>query len=987
MSNNFARQLANPSAAAKQSGWKQWAGRKRFSAKTLGLAIIAFSGTGLLSRAHAQMGQSAMAPAGGVVNRAVQGFQNLNENGPGWFYYGLNAADRGLGYRGSYMTLGGFAPMAEDDLGGLWSADLRSHLSNYGGFFSNVGAVRKQFIGGTLLGVGVYWDYDGDQNQYAATPIGGTSYIFPGGQSYNQVGVSGEWLTDWGNLRSNGYIPVGSTAQLIGPFLQNTILCENGVNAALGGADLEVGAYIPGLSDWAGMISVGGYAYGNARYTFPDGSAAVPWFGGVYTRLDMTLIQNWDFSLQYNNDSFFDSTGFARLTYRMGGSRRRNVPDQMEQPMMRNEHIVRARLTPEVAINPETGAPWRVIHVDNSAAPGGNGSSETPFTAIGAAAAAATTAYDVVYLHAGNSATPQYVTPAGGFDFNAPNQYLVGQGSPLVLPTVSCGNRAFFSAPGASAYPIITNPIGPAIVIDQPGATVSHVQIVGSQVGVSDGTGLAAPGIATVTDVVIAGNLGAAQNGIVIANSTGTFNFDNTRLSNLTGDGLRVSAANGNVNLANSSLTGINGTAIRNSGAGAVVTASNVQIETTNGAVNASGANSSVVLTNASIRDTTGNAVVASGNAASITVNASRILQTQGSALATTAAGVNSRISATNTTIRTTANPAIRLDGAGSQIGIARTSVSEVTGVGVLLAGANTQFFMTDASSLTGVTLDGISLTDPTAFASISGRSVIGNIGGDGIKTVAASIQFANSTIQSVGGSGINATDVSGNKVVWVQGGTIADAQNNGIRAVNSNLRVEQLDPTNPRSPGTTISNAGLNGILVRADKSNANPYRAYVDSATISGVTTGIGVFANADLANPPPAPVPTIDFTGNRNQITAAASGISISGFFDGTTPAGVGQQLSQVHASMTDNSITSGGSSAGILLTVAGDPTTFAGTPPYTAGNGVIPIVIAAADATDLQGLNNGATVLVTPSNSRVVFNPALVPQLPPPPPTPP
>jgi hypothetical protein len=52
------------------------------------------------------------------------------------------------------------------------------------------------------------------------------------------------------------------------------------------------------------MISVGGYAYGNARYNFPNGQDVVPWFGGVYTRLDMTFIENWDFSLQYNNDSY-----------------------------------------------------------------------------------------------------------------------------------------------------------------------------------------------------------------------------------------------------------------------------------------------------------------------------------------------------------------------------------------------------------------------------------------------------------------------------------------------------------------------------------------------------------------------------------------------------------------------------------------------------------------------------------------------------------
>ena len=117
------------------------------------------------------------------------------------------------------------------------------------------------------------------------------------------------------------------------------------LDAALGGADLEVGAWIPKLEAFGGMISVGGYTFGNSNewnQGTETGERVVPFFGGVYTRFDITVANNWDINLQYNNDPFFDSTGFARLTYRMGGSRRRNVPDQLEQPLMRNEHIVRA---------------------------------------------------------------------------------------------------------------------------------------------------------------------------------------------------------------------------------------------------------------------------------------------------------------------------------------------------------------------------------------------------------------------------------------------------------------------------------------------------------------------------------------------------------------------------------------------------------------------------------------------------------------------
>jgi hypothetical protein len=451
--------------------------------------------------AHAQMGgmgQAATAPTGGLVNRAVTRLQDLEANGPGWLYYGLNGADRGLGYNGSYMTLGGYIPYAEDDLGGLWAADLRGHFSEYGGFFSNVGAVRKQFIGGTLLGVGVYWDYDGDQNQYELRNIpSGTAQFGQFGHSYNQVGVSAEWLTDYGNLRSNGYIPVGTTAYTAGapgsPSYQNYVMAQYGLDAALTGADLEVGAYIPGLSDWAGMISVGGYALGNARYDWDSGTQAtkdvVPWFGGVYMRLDMTFIKNWDFSLQANNDSYFDWTGFARLTYRMGGSRRRNVPDQMEQPMMRNEHIVRAHQTPIVATNPENGTPWRVIHVNNAATAGGTGTAESPFTTLAAGNAAATNPYDIVFVNRGNGTATGYDTT---FAFKAQTQYLIGDGASFLLPTACCGPLQL-ATNTSGLRPLLSNPAGPtpSVLIDGPlggGATVANFQITGSDVGIA-GTG------------------------------------------------------------------------------------------------------------------------------------------------------------------------------------------------------------------------------------------------------------------------------------------------------------------------------------------------------------------------------------------------------------------------------------------------------------------------------------------------------------------
>ena len=530
------------------------------------------------SRAFAQqMGQSAMAPAGGVVNRAVAGLQDLNANGPGLFYYGINAADQGLGYNGSYMTFGGFIPYSEDDLGGFWSADIRSHLSGYGGFFSNVGFVRKQFIGGAIGGIGVYWDYDGDQNQYPLKGSCGTGQLGQFGHTYNQVGISGEFLTDFGNLRSNGYIPVGTTSYTAGAigssFYQNYAMCQYGLDAALAGADLEVGAYIPGLSDWAGMVSVGGYAYGNTQSQWSHGTqanqAVVPYFGGVYTRLDMTFLENWDFSLQYNNDSVFDSTGFARLTYRMGGSRRRNVPDQMEQPMMRNEHIVRDHKTPEFAINPATGAPWRVVHINNTAAAGGNGSVERPYNTILAAdtptsAGGVAGAPETIFLvNPGNGTATGYDTM---FSPLAANQYFVGDGLPFVLPTTCCGLLDIATL--STGTPLLTNPTGASIEIKN-GLVVNNFNIQNSAIGIL-GTGNLSSGIArgglpppynsltgvsVVNNVTISGTGTPNQKGIFIDNATGGADFRAVSISGMTAGAVVVDSGDPTIDFREGSIT------------------------------------------------------------------------------------------------------------------------------------------------------------------------------------------------------------------------------------------------------------------------------------------------------------------------------------------------------------------------------------------------------------------------------------------------
>jgi hypothetical protein len=730
----------------------------------------------------AGVGQGAMGSVGGLVNGAVQRLGDLDENGPGFMYYGINAADRGLGYRGSYYTVGGFVPYAEDDLGGVWNADLRGHLSNYGGFFSNVGAVRKQFWGGTLFGVGVYWDFDGDQSQYSNTTITDTSgsYTFAGGQTYNQVGVSAEWLTDYGNLRSNGYIPVGNTAQQMGPFVGNSLLCQNGINAGLSGADLEVGAYIPGLADWAGMVSVGGYAFGNARYNNVNGTDLVPYFGGVYTRMDLTLIRNWDFSLQANNDSFFDWTGFARLTYRMGGSRRRNVPDQMEQPMMRNEHVVRAHQAPVQAINEKTGKPFEIFHVNNSTSnlPAGTGTWENPFTTLQQAQAAADEAYNIVFVAVGQSGESPYETPVDGYQFQADNQYLVGEGTSLRVNTATCGEVALWANSASTVYPVITNPGGPAVVLTNgatTGGTVDHLQITGAQVGITDGPGLPGGGIATVNDVRITGN-GSSQTGVVITDalgSSGTVNFTNMKLQNLTADGFVVDGQNvGNpfVNISNSTITNTSGSA--------------VVVNAIAGSADPAIGNGRVRLANSTIDGSTGSGVTVSG--------ANAIVET--------------------TIIRNVGNYGVSVTGAptidGTTLTTGGTSTVQVA-LSTIDSAVAVQASAPNAGDLVNITVNGNNLLSPAGGNGVNLAVVDGLINANvNSNRITARATTAAATTSGTTTSGTTAFQTA--NILLTTGGssltnlTIKAANQTNLRAINKDATVAQqpvLTGTTPPPP------------------------------------------------------------------------------------------------------------------------------------------------------------------------------------------
>ena len=969
-------------AARRLRGLKhQLAGLQRAARRAAVAGCIAASTLGISSAVFGQLGQTPMAASGGIANRAVQGLRGFSFNNQGRLYYGINAADRGLGYRGSYMTLGGYFPTVEDDLGGLWAADVRSHLSNYGGFFSNIGAVRKQLLGsGSLLGVGVYWDYDGDQNQYDDQLIGTIdSVLFPGGFSYNQVGISGELLTDWGNLRSNGYIPLGSTGQSTGRFASTNILCLQGINAALGGADLEVGAYLPGLADWSGMINVGGYAYGNTRYQLDTGAELVPWFGGVFTRIDLTFAQNWDFSLQYNNDSYFDSTGFARLTYRLGGSRRRNVPDQMEQPMMRNEHIVRAHQQPVIALRPD-GQPWRVIHVDNSAAGSlQTGSSSNPVLALGGAAPSAeslaTADGDIIFVRtSGIPYSNATVTAPNMFTFQESNQYLIGEGSSQTIPTLNCGPLLVSSTINTAIYPtLMPQPNDTAIDIPAAvtGATVSGFQINSSGTGL---TGQSTSGVNTLGDLTFNGGL----NGIEITapvppDGSADYSTYNLRFLGQSGTGLLNNGA-GTTTIENTTFKGVSGTAL----------------ETNNGTV----AGSSLTIT-----DTAGSGIIVGGtNQAGLTLTDSTIANSGQSGILASGDGA---VTTNNVTISGSIQNGVRTaTGSTGSIQLLATTIDGETlsggrsGEGILMEGATTITLdrSTIATTATGIDVTGnaiLSMTGgsivdtlndgvrlrPTAPVNANDGSAIltsvtmGTIGGNGISTEGVSgqggdVSFISSSMSGVNGVGILGTGIGspGNGAsIRVSGfSLIANTGTGGIQVTDSNLRVESSTLTN--NEGFGVNSIDASTVLV--------------ENTLITGTTdTGIQATARENLSFTGGSPTNLFnDLTATNNIISIETNGIVLQGGIVSQEIAGQETMVSQgvVRANINRNTINNATSpitlstSNGIVGTGGATPL-----PPDVIGGLVTSsgrpqgIRIDATSRLNLQTVNGGAAVEETPN----------------------
>lgn len=267
------------------------------------------------------------------------------------------------------------------------------------------------------------------------------------GRRYNQATLGVEAISaDW-DLRANGYLPltgkklISATSggpvgaayfsgfNLIQPYVQGTQIYEE----ALAGMDVEVGRLLPFIPYGETRLYLGSYYF--------DGDSVASTGMGLRGRLEFRPRKNLIFGVSTQHDDLFGAETAVTLKYSFGYKSERGnrtLSERMIQIVERDIDVAETSQLPaldrtlNIPTDPtEMEVSANVVHIDNMAMAGGDGSFERRFNSIGACKVAYGGAYcgddaedSVIYIHAGDGTTT-------GLDQTIVlqnNQKLIGQG-------------------------------------------------------------------------------------------------------------------------------------------------------------------------------------------------------------------------------------------------------------------------------------------------------------------------------------------------------------------------------------------------------------------------------------------------------------------------------------------------------------------------------------------------------------------------------
>ncbi|SCA63829.1 hypothetical protein SCG7086_BF_00060 [Chlamydiales bacterium SCGC AG-110-P3] len=390
---------------------------------------------------------------------------------------------------------------------------------------------------------------------------------------YSQLTAGVELLSEWIDARVNIYIPEsvqkryasgfapanGESIESFGHLLhvvRTEGLTVTSFEKPLHGYDGEIGVKLPSMCHFPCSLEVRGFIGG---YHFE--AANVPTVHGPRVRVEATLFDalapfGWydvDLSLeaQISHDDIRNTQRFLglSLTVPLQRPKRRQRPlglqRRLSQRVQRDVDIVTSvgskasrHLSLLRTLQSPIGTDQRVMYVDNTAPPGGDGSIEHPFNTLDKGLQAATEAWDIIYVRRGDGTskglTGSFVLPE--FD----DIHIVGSGTDLIV-------EGILIAPRGNA-PLLTAAGGPAIDPSQ----VQEVSIRGLTINVGSEGGIVASYLNTVSpivkiqDVTILSSNNSSATGVSLSYNTvsnATAKFDNVSITT-TGTALNVTYNN-----------------------------------------------------------------------------------------------------------------------------------------------------------------------------------------------------------------------------------------------------------------------------------------------------------------------------------------------------------------------------------------------------------------------------------------------------------
>ena len=507
----------------------------RLIAGVIVLAISAMSGTLL---AQEELEFSTIIADGTETGDTLDGISSVVPgNGMGTLFRAGHQAGKTVGLDESISHLEimpyMFTWTKNPDDAGMFFGDFQLFRTNRG------------HLGGSL-GFGYrFYNYDSDR-------IFGSSVYYGRDDSstkiFQQLVLNVETMGRYWDANGNFYLPIGTRQKELNLEFNEGSQRFSGFNilydqtrtlgTAMRGFDAEMGVPIWGQLAQKHEARI----YAGAYHFAATGSEDV-W--GWRGRLQANPLPNVLTELSVTNDATFNTNVFFNITWTFAGRPEWNKMEKstqmyrMAERVRRNYNVVVEQRdvvdSGLTAINPATGLPWTVSHVDSLAAPGGDGMVLTPYQTI--ADAQAGPDRDIIFTHAGSefNAGPPITLAAG--------DRVLGEGQSVThfIDIQGFGSRLLPNSPGfgdplrpnSLVRPTFNNTVGDGVIL------ASDSEFSGFIMNTPTGRGVVGIGVSEVEVNFVDVN-DAAGEGIFLSSTTGSLSFDTTNVTNAAGNAFVV---------------------------------------------------------------------------------------------------------------------------------------------------------------------------------------------------------------------------------------------------------------------------------------------------------------------------------------------------------------------------------------------------------------------------------------------------------------